>query len=211
LKTEELIAALAQDRQVSPSPARLMAWTLPFAVLAGAAALLGTMGVRADLAQMVGEPRFLFKFLLTLSLAIPALLLLPRVATPVHRSGGWKHGLWLAPLVMFVGVLLELVALPSQSWAPSAVGHNALWCLSMVPTLALAPLAAALYCLRQAAPANPARAGAVAGMASGALAATVYALHCTDDSPLFVGLWYSLAVLFVSAVGAWLAARLARW
>lgn len=211
MKTEELIAALAQDRQATASPARLMARTLPFAVLVGVLALLGTMGARADLAQVIAQPRFLFKFLLTLSVVIPALMLLPRVATPVYKFNGWQRALWLAPLVMLAGVLLELSALPRASWLPSAIGHNALWCLSMVPMLAIAPLAATLYCLRQAAPANPARAGALAGLASGALAATVYALHCTDDSPLFVALWYPMGVLFVSGVGAWLAVRVARW
>jgi hypothetical protein len=81
----------------------------------------------------------------------------------------------------------------------------------MVPLLAILPLAASIYSLRRAAPAHPAQAGAVAGLASGALAAAIYALHCTDDSPLFVGVWYTLAVLIVSAVGALAASRLARW
>jgi hypothetical protein len=211
LKTDELIAALASDRQLVAPPARLVARTIPIAVAIAAIALLTTAGPREDLAQVLGAPRFLFKFLETLSFAIPALLMLPRVAVPDYRPAGWRRVLWLGPLVLLAGVVLELVALPRDNWWQSAVGHNGLWCLFMVPTLAIAPLAAALYCLRQAAPANPARAGAIAGLAAGALAATVYAVHCTDDSPLFVGLWYSLGVLFVSAVGAWLATRLARW
>jgi len=211
LKTADLITALAQDRQLAPRPARLLARTLPFAVLAAAVLLLATAGPRADLLQVLAAPRFLFKFLVTLSLAVPALGLLPSLATPLPRGGAWRGALWLAPVLLLAGVLLELRALPDARWLPAAVGHNALWCLAMVPMLATVPLAASLYCLRQAAPADPARAGAVAGLASGALAATVYALHCTDDSPLFVAIWYSIGVLFISAAGAWLAARVARW
>ncbi len=139
-------------------------------MLAAALLLLATAGPRADLAEVLAAPRFLFKFLVTLSLAIPALVLLPRIATPLPRLGWWLHALWLAPLVLVAGVLLELAALPDASWLPSAVGHNALWCLAMVPILAAVPLGASLYCLRQAAPADPARAGAVAGLACGALA-----------------------------------------
>jgi hypothetical protein len=157
------------------------------------------------------QPRFAFKLLVTLCLAIPALLLLPRVATPLTRTRALSRALWLAPLVLLAGVLLELAVLPGDLWMPSAMGRNARWCLAMVPSLAAVPLAATLYCLRQAAPANPARAGAVAGLVSGGFAAAIYALHCTDDSPLFVALWYTTAVLFVTAVGAGLAARLARW
>ena len=211
MKTDELIAALAQDRQLAPAPARTVARTVPLAVVIAAIGLLTTAGPRADLMDVLAAPRFLFKLLVTLSLAIPALVLLPRVAVPLGRAAGWQRALWLAPLVLLAGLSLELVALPRETWLSSAIGHNGLWCLTMVPTLATLPLAASLYCLRQAAPANPGRAGAVAGLASGALAATVYAMHCTDDSPLFVGLWYSLGVLFVTAVGAWLATRLARW
>jgi len=193
------------------SPGRLVARLLPVAVLIAAAVLLSTAGPRVDLAQVLVTPRFLFKFLVTLSLAVPAIALLPRLAVPLFRAGGWQRALWLAPLVLLAGSMLELFTMPSESWLPAAIGRNGLWCLSMVPALAALPLAVSLYCLRQAAPANPARAGAMAGLASGALAATVYAVHCTDDSPLFVALWYSLGVLFVSAVGAWLATRVARW
>ena len=35
-------------------------------------------------------------------------------------------------------------------------------------------------------PTRPALAGAVAGLLAGGLAASFYAAHCTDDSPLFV-------------------------
>ena len=34
-------------------------------------------------------------------------------------------------------------------------------------------------------------AGAVAGLAAGGVAATLYAAHCTDNSPLFVATWYT--------------------
>jgi hypothetical protein len=45
-------------------------------------------------------------------------------------------------------------------------------------------------------------AGAIAGLLSAGLAATLYASHCTDDSPLFVATWYSLATALVTAIGA---------
>jgi hypothetical protein len=42
----------------------------------------------------------------------------------------------------------------------------------------------------------------VAGLLSAGLGATLYASHCTDDSPLFVATWYPLAIAMVTAVGA---------
>jgi hypothetical protein len=54
-------------------------------------------------------------------------------------------------------------------------------------------------------------AGAVGGLLAGGLGAMLYASHCTDDSPLFVALWYVVAIALVAVVGA-LAGRLVlRW
>lgn len=211
MKTHDLIAALAQDRELAPPPTRVAAWALPLGAVVAAAVLLLSAGPRADLAQVAGSARFLFKLLVTLSLAACALGLFLRMATPLPRAARWARALWLAPALLLLGVAMELALLPGADWLPAARGRNALWCLAMVPMLAIAPLLACLYCLRQAAPASPARAGAVAGLLSGAIAAAIYALHCTDDSPLFVALWYTVAVAGVTAIGAWAGDRVARW
>jgi len=65
--------------------------------------------------------------------------------------------------------------------------------------------------LRRSAPASPTLAGAAAGLVAALSGATLYAFHCFDDSPLFVVTWYSLAVLAVTAVGAWAGHKLLRW
>ena len=77
--------------------------------------------------------------------------------------------------------------------------------------LALALLAAALIALRHGAPARPAVAGAFAGLLSAGLAATLYASHCTDDSPLFVATWYTLATALVTAIGALAGSKVLRF
>jgi hypothetical protein len=41
--------------------------------------------------------------------------------------------------------------------------------------------------------------------------ATLYASHCTDDSPLFVAAWYTIATALVTAVGALAGAKLLRY
>jgi hypothetical protein len=38
----------------------------------------------------------------------------------------------------------------------------------------------------------------------------MYAAHCTDDSPLFVATWYTLATALVTAIGALLGVRFLR-
>ena len=72
-------------------------------------------------------------------------------------------------------------------------------------------LAAALIGLRHGAPTRPALAGAIAGLLSAGLAATLYAAHCTDDSPLFVATWYTIATALVTATGALAGSRVLRF
>ena len=48
-------------------------------------------------------------------------------------------------------------------------------------------------------------------LASGATAAAVFAIHCTEDSPLFYAVWYALAILIVTGLGAALGRRVLRW
>jgi hypothetical protein len=54
-------------------------------------------------------------------------------------------------------------------------------------------------------------AGAIAGMLSAGFAATLYASHCTDDSPLFVATWYTLATALVTAVGALVGSKVLKY
>ena len=81
----------------------------------------------------------------------------------------------------------------------------------MIPAGALPLLAAALFGLRHGAPTRPALAGALAGLLSAGLAATLYASHCTDDSPLFVATWYTIAAVLVAAIGALAGPRVLRF
>jgi hypothetical protein len=48
-------------------------------------------------------------------------------------------------------------------------------------------------------------------MLSAGLAATLYASHCTDDSPLFVATWYTLSTALVTAIGALAGSKLLRF
>jgi hypothetical protein len=65
--------------------------------------------------------------------------------------------------------------------------------------------------LRRAAPVRPGVTGALLGLAVGAGVAAGYALYCTEDSPLFFMLWYSLAIGIVAGCGAILGLRFLRW
>ena len=91
------------------------------------------------------------------------------------------------------------------------VGHNARFCLTLIPLLAIGPFVCLFIALRRGAPTKPRLTGALAGLAASGIAATFYASYCTDDSPLFLATWYPLATLIVAAVGYLAGDRLLRW
>ncbi|MGE0241251.1 MAG: NrsF family protein [Parvibaculaceae bacterium] len=212
MKTDDLIEALVEDRaspSLSPRGAILCA-LIGGAVFAGMV-FMAVLGYRPDIAQAAETYRFLFKFVFTLTLAASALVLVLQVFRPEAKLG---RGLWLiavAPAMLIAAAVAELVMMPSSTWMPRLIGTNARFCLTWIPLLSLAPLLAFLAALKRGAPANPGLAGALAGLGSGAIAATLYASHCIDDSPLFVIIWYPIAIALVTLVG-YLAGRLwLRW
>ena len=211
MRTENLVEALVADRSGVGKRMRLgLASALALGGLVSLALFFVAIGVRPDIAQALATWRFNLKVglvLLALLLAFGLCLALSRPVTSGHP------GRRLLPLLALAvaAIAIELVVLPSGSWASRLVGSNAVACLIEIPTLALAPLAALLLVLRSSAPASPALAGAAAGLLAAAAAAALYAFQCFDDSPLFVVTWYALAALPVVAVGAAAGHRLLRW
>lgn len=211
MKTEQLVELLARDATRAAPPGTSLLRALLPAGLVVAVAFAALVGFRPGLAQAIYIPWFNFKVLLNIILWFTATAMLLGLVRPGASVRRWRPVLWAVPILLLLGAGAELLRLPSAQWWPVAWGSNATWCLRIIPSLALLPLLATLAALRNAAPASPARAGAMAGLMSAGLAGTLYALHCPDDSPLFVGLWYVLATGIVTAAGALLGARWLRW
>lgn len=213
MKTDDLINALAADAQsVEPPIAQTVAMAVGMGALVSALLFLWALGIRDNFAEsMAASLRFVFKFVLTLSLAIPAYVLVRGLSRPDFRPGKKLWWLALAPALLMIGILLELFSVPPDEWHARMIGHNSVACLIVIPLLSLAPLAAVLYALRCGAPANPAIAGAVGGLLSAGIAATLYASHCPDDSPLFLAAWYTIGIALMTGLGALIGSRVLRW
>jgi hypothetical protein len=212
MNTDELIAALGTDAGANPPRSFGREWGLIVAagVLGAIALFILTLRVRPDFSAAIAEPRVLLKFAATLALAIPAVLLTFGLARPGAPRANLAL-LSIAPALVLLAAAIEMFVTPSSGWAPRAMGAYPTYCVTLVPMLSIAPLAGILFALSRGAATRPGLAGFVGGLAAGGIGAAIYALHCTDDSPLFVMVWYSLAIAFVSAVGALLGSRLLRW
>ena len=212
MKTDDLIRAMTSDL-APPGPSIETRFAVAFlpGLLLALALFAVTLGPRGDLALVASDMRFLFKFVVTLLLALCSALLVWRLVRPGAPARLQIAALTLVPLILAAGVLAELFVLPTASWCPKLVGSNGLVCVVSIPLFALPMLIAEILALRQGAPTKPALTGVVAGLFAGGVAAAIYAAHCPDDSPLFIALWYSLGIAIVALVGG-LAGRLAlRW
>lgn len=213
MNTDDLIATLSRD--VPRVPRHAVGWRLVAGVALGAmvAALLVIfgLGARPDLAVAVHGFAFWMKWTYTISLALLALAATAELARP---NGGRPRWVWFAavPVVLLSGVgLAELVTTPSGEWLAMWLGHSWMVCPWIVLALAMPIFIGLLWSFRRLAPTQLRAAGATAGLAAGAFAATVYCLHCPEVSAIFVLTWYSLGIGLAAAIGALLGPRLLRW
>ncbi|CAN5654975.1 NrsF family protein [soil metagenome] len=211
MKTKHLVEALVADRAAGRKP---ISTSLVLALALGGVVSLVLfvvdLGVRADIEPALATWRFDLKVGMVLAALVLAFGLCLECARPDPGGRSVRRLLPLAVLAV-LAIAVELVIVPKATWGTRLVGSNSLVCLSAIPMLSIAPLAAVLAILRRGAPASPALAGAAAGLLAAASGATLYAFHCFDDSPLFVVTWYSLATIPVVLAGALVGRRLLRW
>jgi hypothetical protein len=210
MKTDELIEALAAqplERRMS------IPWTFARALACGlcvAILLWLALGSR-DLLASATSIRFDVKLLSTFSLAVASCGLMLRMARPGAAVGYWLKALLVAPGVVALAVIAELAATTPGSWWTRLIGTNALDCVTYIPLLSAAPLVGLLLAMRQAAPTEPGLAGAVCGLSAGGFGGFFYAMHCPDDSPLFLATWYTIAIAGVTLIGGAAGSRILRW
>jgi hypothetical protein len=212
METNELIRALASDARLRAASSSSVWWgALGLAIALAAAVFFAMLGPRPDIATAAETPRFLFKFVVTITLAVSAFSLVRVLSRPEETSRRAMRYLATAPALIIVAVIVELFLVPQDAWSARLVGTNSVVCLAYIPLMGIGPLATLLFALRHSAPAKPTLAGAVAGLLAGGIAATFYAAQCTDDSPLFVATWYTIAIAGLAFIGAVGAHRFARW
>jgi hypothetical protein len=203
MDTDQLIRTLAADHAHRARPVGVvLALTLLAAAPVSFALFFAVLGVRPDVMTAMRNPFFDLKFVVTLALAISAIAVSLHLSRPEATLRGWSLLLLIPVGLLVAGIGGEMMLPQRLPMLTRLVGSNAKVCISLIPLIALPLLAAALVGLRHGAPARPAVAGAIAGLLSSGLAATLYAAHCTDDSPLFVATWYTLATALVAAIGA---------
>jgi len=212
MDTEQLIRTLAADNSHRSRP---VGYVLMLALLAAAPVSLliffAELGVRPDIMTAMHNPFFDLKFAVTLALAISAIAVALHLSRPEASLRGFGWYLLIPAGLLVAGISGEMMMSQRAPMMTRIIGNNSKYCTVAITALSLPLLLAAITGLRHGAPARPAISGAIAGLLSAGLAAALYASHCTDDSPLFVAIWYTLAAALVAALGALIGSRVLKY
>jgi hypothetical protein len=213
MRTADLIELLARDvRATRPGAVNR---TLLAALVAGGLVTLALVALGLHCQPLLAaaqQPWFWMKATYTSLLTVAGAIILRRLSVPGTRVGA-------APRLAGLIILAMLALGAGQVFLAAPAGRVALWlghtwkvCSPLILLLAV-PIYAFLVAAirRRFAPTRPALTGAAAGLAAGALAATLYGLHCPEQAAAFVATWYTLGIAAAAALGAIAGGRLLRW
>ena len=215
---QQLIQRLSATPLPAPPNPHGLRYNLGRATLATVACLLllvAILGVRPGFLDQLSAPYVPFKLAFIFSAGLYALLHMrqtislftPPVLIPrVYMQ--WILAAIAAALLLILGLEIWRVSQSSflTSFLAAWIGEDALVCITAIPLMA-APIAFPLFLqARQGAPMYPGRAGMSLGLVAAAISATIYTLHCPNDSPLYVISWFGLA-MGISALLGYMAGR----
>jgi hypothetical protein len=215
MDTDMLIDELTAN--LRPVPANAASAVLRKGLLGGggvafAAVLLWpSLGVRHDIAPALLTAAFWIKALYTLSIASLGFLALERLSRPDAQRAHWVKMLWPPLSVLLAITAMRWAAAPPGTDVEFWMGASWWQCPLYVAALSVPVFGGLIFALSHLAPTRLAAAGAAAGLVAGATGASIYALHCSEASPGFVLLWYSLGLAAASLAGAVAGPRLLRW
>jgi hypothetical protein len=119
VKTDELIDLLAKDSP-PPWPFRsILAGAIVGGIVIAAIVFFAGIGFRPDISEALGSNRFLFKFVVTVSLALTAIGAALALGRPDGRFAPTGLMMATAPALLGVAVVLELLAVPQSQWSVS--------------------------------------------------------------------------------------------
>lgn len=213
MKTDKLIEMLSTNLEAADQGhvARRLAIVVALGIVTALAAIAIALGVRADVANTSAWPALLLKLLFAAAVVTVAVLALNAVMRP-----GGERKVALRPLLLpFIAIMLlailSLALSPRSHWQAMVFGGEWVECLVSIPLIGIVPFVLITWAVRQAAPTDLARAGALVGLTAGSISAAGYAIHCTDDSIPFVALWYGATIAICTFAGFRLGPRLLRW
>jgi hypothetical protein len=206
-----LIAGLVEELE----PVRTLKPQGGLAIVVGltlfaAFAVAALLGVRNDLRMGMADEMFFLRSGVLLMLGIATALTAVKMARP--GVGKLSHGwIWAAITAALFPVTAAIMSAINRPPAEALRPMEGLKCLTVSGIAALAIGSGLTLWLRQGAPTSPERAGWLIGIASGALGAAAYNIHCPFNDIYYIGLWFTIPVVACALIGRLVVPHLIRW
>ena len=212
MRTADLIELLARDASARPAGAAARKLLAALVVGGGVTLAFVVIGLHCQaLEQAARQPWFWMKAGYTGLLTIASAITLKRLASPGARLRAAPLAAGLIVLAMVALGAGQMISTASADRLALWLGHTWKICSPLILLLAVPIYAALVVGLRHLAPTRLTQTGAVAGLTAGALAATLYGLHCPEQAAAFVATWYTLGISAATALGALTGRWLLRW
>jgi len=179
--------------------------------MASTTLLVVLYGIRSDMPELILTTMFWVRLAFPIAIVVAALNLAARLGRP----GAPLKLAWFATVMPFL-VMLLLVAFILHATPPGyrlrlILGTTWRVTTANIVLLSLPSLAAVMWTMKGLAPTRLVPAGAGAGLLAGAQGLLVYTLYCSEMSVPFWGIWYVLALIIVTGIGAAIAPVYLRW
>jgi len=213
VKTDELIGNLSATLEPVPRHAVLLRLLqgAGLGALVSFVVMWAWLGFRPDLGHAVDTSAYWMKFFYTLSLALFAFWATERLARPTSKAGWPLFGAAFVILALTFLSGMQMMHTPAAKRMPMLMGHSSHVCPWLIVALSVPIFIGTFWSLRTLAPTRIVLAGAVAGFASGALGAWIYAFRCDETTAPFLLVFFTLGMAVVGLAGALIARRVLRW
>ena len=213
MRTDDLVTLLASGAGSVDTQTwkRRFALAIGWGVLGAILLMLVLLGLRRDIAQAILQPMFWVKVAFATSLATIGVAAAVRLSIPGRKLGALPAMLALPILALWGLALVALAGAMPEARSHLFFGDTWATCPIFIAVLSTPAFAAICWAMTGLAPTRPRLAGAACGFASGAIATSVYSLHCPEMAAPFIAFWYLLAMWVPTAIGALLGPRLLRW
>ena len=213
MQTSDLISQLAHEGAPKAAPKasavmlRLMMLATLYFIL-----LVVIHGLRDDIGQKLQQSLFLTEVLLMLSIVLLSAMAAGWLSLPDINQKPWIRFVPLAPLGLFVGLLVYGMWNFSTLTLSECLQLGRFDCVVRIILYGLLPGAVMFYVTAKAAPTRCCWAGSMIGLCVAGLGYILLRLVDPSDDPMQLVVWHFLPVMFMMVVGMVLGRRLlGRW
>lgn len=169
-------------------------------------ALIAMLGImRPDMKGVILSSYMIWKIgSLALLAGVSCAIAIRSFVPPASARPGLMLPLGLAGLATIGGAFVTPAADRGQSLLYRLSPGHGLLCAVSIIALALPLMALLAVQMRRAAPVYPERSALASGLAASTCGALIFTACCPMNDPLYVIVWYSIAIAGVTAVARWL-------